>query len=175
MQGPDFVWKQAHALLSAMDLSRQSLHQQFINIGHPAGSHLSMKSAEKKKNAARNRYTNILPFDHNGIKVRAGQTDNPRGQYINASMLKVCVRVHCVEHMPAMCGKQGTIWTAENPSIPVPRPPEPIWMDHRRYMQFPAVCSQGQLVVVRRVCGAHTAAQMMMMYRAGSRSCVGLQ
>ena len=90
------VWRIAYDFLGSMDRSSEALHQRFINIRHPTGSHLLTKSAKKKKNLPCNRYSNILPFDHNRVKIYSNTEDSERerGKYVNASVIKVCP-IHC--------------------------------------------------------------------------------
>lgn len=83
------VWRIACDYLVSMDRSSEALHQRFINIRHPTGSHLSTNSAKKRKNLPCNRYSNILPFDHNCVKVYSNAADSKRGKYVNASVIKV--------------------------------------------------------------------------------------
>lgn len=84
------VWKLARDHINNMNRTSEVLQQRFIDIRHPTGSHLSTNSARKRKNLARNRYTNILPFDHNCVKVYSNAEDQKRGKYVNASIIEVC-------------------------------------------------------------------------------------
>ena len=85
------VWVAASSILQDVHLDRDSLHQRFTSIS-PTRGNLTHLSARKKKNASCNRYSNILPFDHNCIKVMAHAAEGSRGRYINASMMQVRAR-----------------------------------------------------------------------------------
>lgn len=80
------VWQQAADILEQVDIEGDALHQRFTSI-QIFRTNLSMMSARKKKNANSNRYGNVLPFDHNCIKVMAHAAEGTRGQYINASLI----------------------------------------------------------------------------------------
>lgn len=86
---PQTMWQTAQEILKEVDLSKDALLQRFADIGYPTGSKFTTISAMKKKNRMCNRYANILPWDHNGIKIHSSEADGKRGRYINASMLKV--------------------------------------------------------------------------------------
>jgi protein tyrosine phosphatase len=75
--------------LASVSLKRDALHQRFTSICLPQCTNLTTLSARKRKNAASNRYGNILPFDHNCIKVMAHTAEGARGRYINASLMQV--------------------------------------------------------------------------------------
>jgi protein tyrosine phosphatase len=89
------VWRLATDMLERIDMSPGALYQRFINIKQPVGSHLSTNSAKKRKNVQCNRYSNILPFDRNCVKVHTNEPEGGRGRYINASMIKVSARTCC--------------------------------------------------------------------------------
>lgn len=83
------VWDAAARALASVPLTQDALHQRFTSITLPPNAKLSTKSAERRKNARSNRYSNILPFDHNRVKVRAHVAEGGRGEYINASLIHV--------------------------------------------------------------------------------------
>lgn len=89
------LWHIAQAVLNEVDLSKDALLQRFTDIGYPTGSKFTTISAMKKKNRMCNRYSNILPWDHNGIKIHTSEADGKRGRYINASLLKVQLLLQC--------------------------------------------------------------------------------
>jgi protein tyrosine phosphatase len=89
--GRPSVWQLASEYLQNLDMSTDVLQQRFLSIRQPFGSHLTTISAKKRKNAGRNRYSNILPFDHNRVKVFINEPEGSRGRYINASFMKVSV------------------------------------------------------------------------------------
>lgn len=94
------VWKLAASILADVHLDRDSLHQRFTSIS-PSRANLTHLSARKKKNANCNRYGNILPFDHNCVKVMAHAAEGSRGRYINASIMQVCVVLRTLALMPS--------------------------------------------------------------------------
>jgi Protein-tyrosine phosphatase len=100
------VWKTAADILAKVGLDRDSLFFRFSGIVIPQ-TNLTMISGRKKKNVNSNRYGNILPFDHNCVKVAAHAPEGTRGNYINASLLKVraCYgwRHCCFDNMSDAC------------------------------------------------------------------------
>lgn len=87
------VWRVARDSLGRVSLTTDALHQRFTSITLPPHAKLSTKSAERRKNERSNRYSNILPFDHNRIKVKATTPEGGRGEYINASLIQVSIHI----------------------------------------------------------------------------------
>lgn len=85
---PAEVWTSAASILEAVPLDRDSLHKRFTSIPPPRPG-LTTLSAKKRKNAGANRYANILPYDHNCVKIMAQAEEGSRGRYINASVMQV--------------------------------------------------------------------------------------
>lgn len=71
------------------ELSPYVLQERFEDLHQPIPSTLTTISAKKRKNAAANRYSNVLPYDHNCVKVGACGEDVSKRRYINASLLRV--------------------------------------------------------------------------------------
>lgn len=86
---PQTMWQVAQEILEEVDVSKDGLLLRFEDIGYPTGSKFTTVSAMKKKNRMCNRYSNILPWDHNGVKIHSSEAEGKRGRYINASLLKV--------------------------------------------------------------------------------------
>ena len=103
------TWSTAASILKAVSLDRDSLHQLFTSVAPPRAG-LTTMSAKKRKNSGANRYANILPYDHNGVKVMTHAEEGSRGRFINASLLQVrcfcktskeciaCVRMRALAH-----------------------------------------------------------------------------
>ncbi|KAF5101467.1 hypothetical protein DV451_002164 [Geotrichum candidum] len=72
----------------------QSLFQDPSNSDPSSKGQWSIKDALDPKNSNRNRYTNILPFDHNRVRIttaksRAGNSGEEPNDYINASLISL--------------------------------------------------------------------------------------
>ena len=70
-------------------LSPKKLSAKLDGLSQPLPSAYTTVSASKRKNAAANRYSNVLPFDYNCVKIQPPAGSLVKGTYINASVVKV--------------------------------------------------------------------------------------
>lgn len=78
--------------------SPSSFQQYVTEIGLDYAKEASLMA----ENRAKNRYTNILAYDHSRVKL--SYIDDEEGSdYINASYIPVCVVVACLFFLPAVC------------------------------------------------------------------------
>ena len=62
--------------------------EEFESLQQQECKHLySRKEGQRPENKAKNRYKNILPFDHTRVILRHGDTDKPGADYINANYI----------------------------------------------------------------------------------------
>lgn len=85
------------------ELSPYVLQERFEDLHQPIPSTLTTISAKKRKNAAANRYSNVLPYDHNCVKVGACGEDVSKRRYINASLLRVRLPPPDAPELLALC------------------------------------------------------------------------
>ncbi|XP_013393949.1 tyrosine-protein phosphatase non-receptor type 11-like [Lingula anatina] len=70
--------------------------EEFEQLQQQECKHLySRKEGQRPENKAKNRYKNILPFDHTRVLLRDDDSNQVGGDYINANIITVSTRTIC--------------------------------------------------------------------------------
>uniref|UniRef100_A0A669CC78 Tyrosine-protein phosphatase non-receptor type n=1 Tax=Oreochromis niloticus TaxID=8128 RepID=A0A669CC78_ORENI len=78
-------------LAEATDKVKQGFWEEFETLQQQECKLLySRKEGQRPENKNKNRYKNILPFDHTRVVLKDGDPDEPGSDYINANIIMVC-------------------------------------------------------------------------------------
>ncbi|XP_065219883.1 tyrosine-protein phosphatase corkscrew-like isoform X2 [Planococcus citri] len=87
--GIDFRVKQLQKDNGGQTSGKAGFWEEFETLQEQESKHLyARKEGQKPENRNKNRYKNILPFDHTRIKLKDADPNEPGSDYINANLIK---------------------------------------------------------------------------------------